>query len=161
MNQVADISRAIPVEQLLSMSPFVVRRRIAFRDCDPAGIVYTPRFFDPIATGAVDLFMSHLIGGHGQRDPEVTHLGTPAKAVEFVFHKMAPLGGLVDVTVRPGEIRTRSFSLEFDASDTENTSLFTGSLTLICIDKATFKSIEIPELLRTKLIQHQPKAVET
>ena len=144
-------SRAVPIEQIISVRPFVVRRRIAFRDCDPAGIVYTPRFFDPIATSAMDLFMMEVCGAMGARDKGLENLGTPAKAVEFVFHKATPLGALIDIDVKCGEIKTRTFTLTVNAVNKERESLFDGRLTIICVDKRTFTAISVPDTLREKL----------
>ena len=92
-------SRAIPIEQIISLQPFVVRRRIAFRDCDPAGIVYTPRFLDPIATSALDLFMGELVGGLGDSDEPSKGLATPAKALNMVFHNPVRHRDLIDMEV--------------------------------------------------------------
>lgn len=154
-------TRAIPIEQIKSFDPFVVRRRIAFRDCDPAGIVYTPRFFEPIATSAVDLFMSHLIGPHGDRDPEVAHLGTPAKAVQFEFNKTVPLGSLIDIEVSCDEIRNRTFSLKMVGRSDDASLLFSGLLTIICIDRTKFESISIPAHLKSKLTPFMQKATNS
>jgi len=144
-------SRAIPIEQVVSVKPFVVRRRIAFRDCDPAGIVYTPRFLDPMATGAMDLFMMELTGPMEQRDPEMGDLGTPAKAVELLFHRGSPLGAMVDITVDCTEIGNRTFTLGLEGANAHGEALFSGKLTLICIDRGSFTSIPLPEPLREKL----------
>jgi len=152
--EVTEISRAIPVEQVISVKPFVVRRRIAFRDCDPAGIVYTPRFFDPMATGAMDLFMMELIGPMGQRMEEFTQLATPAKAVELVFHKPSPLGALIDITVNCADIGRSTFGMGLVATDAEGDQLFSGRLTIICVDRDTFKAIPVPELLKEKLLPY-------
>ncbi|MCG8443945.1 MAG: hypothetical protein MI723_19250 [Caulobacterales bacterium] len=138
----------------MSLKPFIVRRRIAFRDCDPAGIVYTPRFFDPMATGAMDLFFMELIGGQGRRDPGLEELGTPAKAVEFVFHKGSPLGALIDITIFCKEVRQRTFVMGLEGGSAAGEPLFTGSLTVICVDRASFTSIPVPDLLRARLSEH-------
>ena len=143
--------RATPLEYVISVRPFIVRRRIAFRDCDPAGIVYTPRFLDPIATGATDLFLSQLIGPMENRDEGLSNFGTPAKATEFVFHKGVKLGAEIDVEVFCKNIGNTSFALGLVAHDAEGTPLFDGSLTLIAIQADSFTAVDVPEVLRNKL----------
>ncbi|MEM8985540.1 MAG: hypothetical protein AAGC95_02360 [Pseudomonadota bacterium] len=142
--------RAIPIERIVSLHPFVVRRRIAFRDCDPAGIVYTPRFFDPIATSAVDLFMMEQIGPPGERDEGFDGLGFPAKAVSFVFHKGVRLGATVDIAVAPANIGETSVTLDLKCHDAAGVLLFEASLTLVCIDSKTFIATPTPDALRSK-----------
>ena len=157
----AAASRAIPIEQVISVQPFVVRRRIAFRDCDPAGIVYTPRFFDPIATGAADLFFMEICGAQGARDAGLETLGTPAKAINFVFHKATPLNALIDIRVCCDEIRSRTFTLGLEATNAEGGSLFSGRMTIICVDKETFTSIPVPRILRERLTMYPPEGDAT
>ena len=44
------------LDKLVSRQPVIVHRRILWGDCDPAGVVYTPRFGDYF-TSARDWFM--------------------------------------------------------------------------------------------------------
>ncbi|MEO0804112.1 MAG: hypothetical protein AAFY57_17845 [Cyanobacteria bacterium J06642_2] len=143
--------RAIPVEEVVSVNPFIVRRRIAFRDCDPAGIVYTPRFFDPIATGALDLFFLEAFGFERAMDEGLEHVGTPAKAVEFVFHKPSPLHALIDIEIHCEKIGTKTFVVAMEARNAESEALFSARLTIICVNRDGFTSIPVPELMKQKL----------
>ena len=148
------IGRAIPIESVLSVHPFKVRRRIAFRDCDPAGIVYTPRFFDPIMTSAADLFLIELIGPHWDRDPGFETLGTPAKAIEIVFHRPVGLGAMIDLFVTCKTVSNRTMTLSIESQDLSGELLFCASLTLICIDNRSFTAIAVPGELRERLEPH-------
>lgn len=151
MNENAVESRAIPIEQIISLQPFIVRRRVAFRDCDPAGIVYTPRYLDPIATSAGDLFMAELIGPYGNRDKEVEGLETPAKAVTMVFHNPSRLGDLIDMRVSCSRIGKSTFEIMIEASSPENTALFDCRITLITVEQNPLRSIALPHHLVEKL----------
>lgn len=146
------VSRAVPVEQVVSLNPFVVRRRIAFRDCDPAGIVYTPRFLDPIATSAVDLFMGELIGMHGNRDAEMQGVDTPAKAVNLVFYSRVAFGDTVDLEVHCSNIGRTTFEITVSGRSLEGELHFETSLTTICVEREpVYRARPVPEYLKTKL----------
>jgi acyl-CoA thioesterase FadM len=141
-------------ESVISTVPFTVRRRVRFGDCDPAGVVYTPRFSD-YAVSAMDLFLSDLMDG-----PYLDRLGvqTPLKALAFVF--LAPLrpNDEFDMVVSVRELRTRTFDLAVVAS-IGSRAVFEASITPICITSdGERRSIAIPEPLRTLLTQYQQKA---
>src|SRR5206468_8735559 len=55
-------------------------------DLDPAGVVYTPRFGDYVVEAAHD-FMACMIGTPLQAQLAALDFGTPAKSLQFVFHR--------------------------------------------------------------------------
>ena len=144
-------TRAVPIEQIVSLDPFIVRRRIAFRDCDPAGIVYTPRILDPIAISAIELFIAELIGPYGDRDKSIDGLDLPAKAVSMVFHSPLRYGDLADLSVYCSRIGNTTFDLTVDARSTCGEALFDCTTTMICIGKAARRSILVPDYVQNKL----------
>ena len=148
-------SRAVPIEQLVSLQPFTVRRRIAFRDCDPAGIVYTPRFLDPISTGALDLFMAELVGPYGHRDTEVHGLDMPAKAVNLVFHDRVHYGELIDLRIACTRIGNTTFDARVSGRSLSDEPLFDSTITVICVAHQPYRAIPVPDYLRGKLADHQ------
>jgi len=143
--------RAIPIEQVVSVQPFTVRRRIAFRDCDPAGIVYTPRFLDPISTSAVDLFLAELVGLYGERDQQVDGLDMPAKAVSLVFHNRVSYGDLIDMDVSCDRIGNTTFDVLVSARGAAGEALFECRITLICVEHEPYRSVPVPSYVREKL----------
>lgn len=147
-------SRAIPIEQIISLQPFVVRRRIAFRDCDPAGIVYTPRFLDPIATSAADLFMAELVGPYGNRDKEIEGLDLPAKAVNLVFHSPCRHGDLIDMELYCSRIGNITFETTIEARSSDDTALFDCRITTISVEHNPYRSSPLPEYLIHRLQPH-------
>jgi 4-hydroxybenzoyl-CoA thioesterase len=48
-----------PPAAIRSATPFVAQRRVRFGDCDPAGIVYYPRYFDML-NGVIEDWWSHI-----------------------------------------------------------------------------------------------------
>ena len=47
-------------------SHFVIRRRIRFGDCDPGGVIYTPRLSYLIVEAVLD-FLASRLGGPAER----------------------------------------------------------------------------------------------
>jgi acyl-CoA thioesterase FadM len=142
----------ISTESVIRTSPFTIRRRVRFGDCDPAGVVYTVRFSD-YAVSAMDLFLFELMGGpHLERLRDVQ---TPIKALSFVFAAPLRPNEEFDMIVTVRDIRTRTFDLAIAASLPSGTTVFEALLTPICITAGSERrSIAIPDLLRTLLAQH-------
>jgi 4-hydroxybenzoyl-CoA thioesterase len=142
-------------ESVICSTPFTIRRRVRFGDCDPAGVVYTVRFSDYVVS-AMDLFLSELLGGpHLER---LRHVQTPIKALNFVF--LAPLrpNDEFDMIVCVREIRTRTFDLAIAAALPSGTPVFEALLTPICITTAVeWRSVAIPERLRILLTHYQQR----
>ncbi len=142
-------------ETVIRTSPFTIRRRARFGDCDPAGVVYTVRFSDFVVS-AMDLFLSELLGG-----PHIERLHgvqTPIKALKFVF--LAPLrpNDDFDMIVSVREIRTRTFDLAIAAAMPSGQPVFEALLTPICMTAAGGRrSLAIPDQLRIPLTIYQQR----
>lgn len=145
-------------ESVIGECPFTIRRRVRFGDCDPAGVVYTVRFAD-YAVSAMDLFLSHLLGGpHLER---LRNVHTPIKALNFVFQAPLRPNDEFDMTVSVGEIRTRTFDLAIAATLPPGTAIFETLLTPICIAAGDERhSVPIPEQLRIVLVRYQQRMTE-
>jgi len=142
-------------ETVICSSPFTIRRRVRFGDCDPAGVVYTVRFSDYVVS-AMDLFLSELLGGPFLEC--LQGVQTPIKALNFVF--LAPLrpNDDFDMIVSVREIRTRTFDLAIAAALPSGTPVFEALLTPICITTAADRrSLAIPERLRILLTHDQQR----
>jgi acyl-CoA thioesterase FadM len=145
----------ISTERVVSTIPFTIRRRVRFGDCDPAGVVYTVRFSD-YAVSAMDLFLSHILGGpHLNELPEVQ---TPIKALSFVFSAPLRPNDVFDMVVTVRGIRTHTFDLAIIATCSPGTVAFEALLTPICITTGEDRhSLPIPVRLQTLLEQSQER----
>ena len=65
---------------------FITKRTILFGDCDPAGIIFTPRVAYFVVE-AVHEFLTHILGGPGIRRIFAMDVLPPARAmsIEFLF----------------------------------------------------------------------------
>lgn len=147
----------IPREAVISVDPFVVRRRVVWAECDPAGVVYTPRFGD-FAADAGQLFLAYVFGGKGYVDgKQKQNIGTPCKALSLVFHSSLKPDDAVDMTVVVGRIGTTSFELVIDGKTPDGTSVFECSTTLIAVKAGTREAVPLTSHLRQLLQARQPQ----
>ncbi len=96
------------------MTTFTFRRqfRIEWGDCDPAGIVFNPRFFHFFDTNTWLLFEAAL----GVKAQEINALyslvGIVLVDAQVNFLKPAAFGDVVELTSRVKEFRRSSFEVE-------------------------------------------------
>lgn len=97
------------------MTPFVLRQRLRFADCDPAGIAYYPRLF-ALADAVVEEWTEAVIGVsrrtlHHDRDE-----GLPTVALDADFSAVSRLGDWLDFSLTVTELGERSIKLAIEAS---------------------------------------------
>lgn len=136
-------------EYVLGDSPFVVRRKVRWGDCDPAGVVYTGRFTDYLL-GAVGLYTAHIAGGSG-RLGEVHGVGTPCKAMRFEFIGTLWPDDEIDITCTVEAIRTRSFDIRCVARRPDGAPVFDAMFSPICVRLDRREGTAIPDSLRAVL----------
>jgi len=141
-------------EHVTSTSPFTVRRRVRFGDCDPAGIFYTAMFAEYVLS-AEDLFLSTLMGRPMSAFVEAFGIGTPMKAISFVFSSVMRPDDEFELVVTVAEIRRSTFDLVMTANIAGRLT-FEATATPICVTVGgERKSAEIPAVLRERLEAYQ------
>ena len=144
-------SRIQDREVVLSLQPFVLRRRVTWGECDAAGVVYTPRFGDFTADTS-QLFLGHVLGQDGfMRGKEHHGIGTPCKALSFVFHASLRPDECVDMLVQVGRIGGTTFELLVRGTTTGGAAVFDSSTTLITVAHGTRRAIRVPDSVRAAL----------
>lgn len=85
---------------------------ISWGDCDPAGIVFNPRFFHMFDTNTWLLFETAL----GVKAPEINPtygiIGIALVDARATFMKPAKFGDTIEITTRVTEFRRSSFDVE-------------------------------------------------
>ena len=96
------------------MTSFVFRRQLTIEwgHCDPAGIVFNPRFFEFFDTGTWLLFEAAL--GVKREDLASTFniMGIPLVDARAEFRKPAKFGDAIEISSRVSEFRRSSFDVE-------------------------------------------------
>ncbi len=93
-----------------SCRPFLARRLVRFGHCDPAGIVYFPRYYD-LLNGVVEDWWEHLglpwMELIGQR-----RIGMPTAQLDARFVAPSRLGERLDFALRVTRLGRSSLQLE-------------------------------------------------
>ncbi|MEJ2625168.1 MAG: thioesterase family protein [Pseudolabrys sp.] len=96
------------------MTSFVFRRQLTIEwgHCDPAGIVFNPRFFEFFDTSTWLLFEAAL----GVAPPDLAStfniMGIPLVDARAEFRKPAKFGDTIEIASRVSEFRRSSFDVE-------------------------------------------------
>lgn len=140
-------------------SELLIRRRVQWGDCDPAGIVYTPRFADYLVEAYLDYF-EYLFGQTTRGLMMPRGLALPAKAISIEFRKRLCPDQYFNIRVHVADIRVRTFDLSVVAVTDEETVSFVGTIALICLNLQTGKSQPLPDFLIARL-KAESKAITT
>ena len=127
---------------------FTFRQKIYFQHCDPAGIVFYPRYFEMINTIIEEWFAQRL------GVPFETLHGSaavPTVAIQIEFHAPSRLGDMLDFRLRPTRIGRSSVDLaiEIHCGMEKRVSL---TQTLVFTGKSSDRSRSWPEDIRARFL---------
>lgn len=110
-----------------------LRRSVAFGDCDPAGIVYTPRVLG-FCLEAIDDFWKVVLGGTGWYELATDHdRGTPFVNVNIDFKSPITPRDPLDLSV--GLVRVGASSVTFTVLGQQSgRDCFRGDLTSVVVE---------------------------
>lgn len=146
-----------------------IQRTVLFGDCDPEGIVYTPRFsyFSVEAVqDALAIWLDEKPNNSKKETPKSGGLRKlmnhgilpPARALSLEFHHPVTWDDELAIKVWVCDITNRSFSFQIEAwlessrlSDLENILAFSAKLTQVCVSRDNHKSMILPDDLRKRL----------
>lgn len=128
------------------MAAFRHRRLVRFADCDPAGIVYFPRYFD-MAHGAIEDWYREALGidyWHFLRDRRI---GFPIAHAEADFARPSTMGDELEFELLVERVGSRSLALRFVVWCGEERRL-EGRIVCVLTSLADHASIAMPPELR-------------
>jgi 4-hydroxybenzoyl-CoA thioesterase len=132
--------------------------RIRFQHCDPAGIVFYPRYYEMLNQMVEDWF-AEAIGLPFQKMHLEQNLGVPAVHISCDFLAASRIGDVLTFDLRLVEIGRKSFKFSITARHGENVRL-RADMTLVCVSLGEdLKSREIPDSLRSMMEPHLEKAI--
>ena len=124
--------------------------RIRFQHCDPAGIVFYPRYFEMFNQVVEDWFQDAL-GVTFQNLHLEQELGTPVVNIECDFLKASRIGDLLNFGLQVTELGRSSIHLKITASSGNEVRL-DAKLTLVCVTLGeNLRSTDIPGDIRKKM----------
>jgi 4-hydroxybenzoyl-CoA thioesterase len=111
--------------------------KVMFQHCDPAGIVFYPRYFEMINATVEDWFEEALgcsfADMHGSRG-----IGIPAATVSARFLRPSRLGETLDVRLAVARLGRTAMDLALAAHGPDGPRL-TAELTIVHVDRASLK----------------------
>ncbi len=146
-----------------------IQRTVLFGDCDPEGIVYTPRFsyFSVEAIqDALSIWLVDKSTGSSKKTQKSGGLRKlmdhgilpPARAFSLEFHHPVTWDDELSIKVWVCQITERSFSFQVEAwletsrlSDAHNILAFSAKLTQVCVSRENHQSMPLPDDLRERL----------
>jgi 4-hydroxybenzoyl-CoA thioesterase len=142
---------------------FLHHRTVRFGECDPAGVVYYPIFFNWFHECMEVWFEEALQTPYAE---VIQEIGFPAKSCEANFLRPIPVGSSITLVLSLSEIRQKGFCLIFDIykehlhhnTEIEQLSksiLATGKVVCVGIGvkegEFQFRPMDIPSELRQKM----------
>ena len=134
------------------MKCFVAHRTVRFGECDPAGVVYYPVFFNWYHELMEAWFEQELGISYAQCIKEV---GFPAKSIQTDFSRPCAMGEKLKLELYLSRCTDRSITIQIGIWGADNQKKAQGSVVCVCIGVASdgfrFKPREIPVDLRQKM----------
>ena len=130
---------------------FIVHRKVRFGDCDPGGILYTPRIGHFIVEAIID-FISACFGAPAERSMFELGIAPPARAFSVEFLQPMVWDDELKIHVRLKEIRNSAFVFVLDGF-VEQDKVFSAEFTQVCVDPKSMRPVSVPERMREVLLQ--------
>jgi 4-hydroxybenzoyl-CoA thioesterase len=134
--------------------PFRFRRVVRWGDCDPAGIIYTPRVFD-FAMEAIEAWWREVVGVNWYDLNWIHQMGAPSVRMECDFLRPLKPDQVVGVEVRVERIGRTSLILNAIGFDEAGQHCFAAKQVACVISRSGFTPIEIPAHLRDRMTAYQ------
>ena len=146
--------RALPIHpRYYPDDAWTTMRMVRFSDCDPAGILYTPRFVD-LANGVIeDFFLAKLhVSYHELIQKE--RIGLGYKSADCDFFKPALMGDRLQFTVLVEHIGRTSVIFSVHCVR-EIEEIMRCRLVMVTTSLNTHNAITIPRPLKDALVSYQ------
>ncbi|MDP3491597.1 MAG: thioesterase family protein [Hyphomonadaceae bacterium] len=145
-------TRARPIGRgQLPSRAFAAGRQVRFGDCDPAGIVYTPRFVDRLCCAVEDFFLAQGLDYHGLIRGG---LGLGYARVECEFFRPGFMGDDLTYTVIVERIGCASAEFTIHAHRDQD-EVMRGNLVMVATSLATHRAEPLPPAMRSILTTYQ------
>ncbi len=137
-------------------SPYIMPIEIGFKHCDPAGIVFYPRYVEMINDTVEHWFKYGLRAGfaslHGERK-----IAVPTANLQCDFKAPSRLGEQLNAALSVAKLGRSSLSLDVVLSGAEpaGTLRMSAKLVIVCVDMDGLKPIEIPADIRAAAGRYQ------
>jgi 4-hydroxybenzoyl-CoA thioesterase len=132
---------------------FIVPIQVRFAHCDPAGIVFYPRYFEFFNT-VIEDWCEHGLGSSFREMHMHLGYGLPTVHVESSFLKPSELGETLQAQLLVNKIGNTSLHIEINLFGADNVQRVATKMVVVLMDMKTRKAIPLPEHLRQKIQQY-------
>jgi 4-hydroxybenzoyl-CoA thioesterase len=129
---------------------FIVPIQVRFAHCDPAGIVFYPRYFEFFNT-VVEDWCEHGLGSSFREMHMQLGYGLPTVHVECSFLKPSELGETLQAQLSVNKIGNTSLHIEINLFGADAVQRVATKMVVVLMDMKTRKAIPLPEQLRQKI----------
>lgn len=148
----ADGEAGAPGAGLTSPNSFVRRMPVRFGDCDPAGIVFYPRYVE-MFNNLVEDWCEFGLGCSMQHLIQVQKLGLPTANLQVDFIATSQWGELLHAELSVLRLGTTSVTVSIHLRGPDHSQRVRAQLVLVLMDFASGRGTPLPEVLRTKMQQ--------
>lgn len=132
---------------------FVHRRLVQWGDCDPAAIVYTPRFLD-YTLEAIDAWMTKVLGVNWYGMNMRLGIGGPIVHASLDFTSPAKGGEVIGLEVTIEKATRSALTFGVVGRIAPRRRIFAARVVVVIIDRKRFKSIALPAPFRRRIDAH-------
>ena len=131
--------------------PFRRQVLVRFGDCDPAGIVFYPRYFE-MFNNLVEDWHREALQFSFTEIVTTRNWGLPTVHLEADFVAPTRFGEVLSASLSVREIGTTSVSLDILLQGPDGADRVRGKVVLVWIDRRVTQSIPIPDEVRARLL---------
>jgi 4-hydroxybenzoyl-CoA thioesterase len=131
------------------LSDFTLQQKVRFQHCDPAGIVFYPRYFEMV-TATVEEWFAQRLGVPFETLHGPLGAAVPTASLRIDFHAPSRLGDVLEFRLRPIRIGRSSVGLSIEAHCGAERRL-TMESTLVFTREGASKPHSWPEDLRARI----------
>jgi 4-hydroxybenzoyl-CoA thioesterase len=148
----AEASMASPDSLAPETRPFRTQVLVRFADCDPAGIVFYPKFL-VMFNNLVEDWCRDGLGFSFDEIVVQRGWGLPTVHLEVNFIAPSRLGEVLTASLYVRNIGTSSIGADISLSGPDGVDRVRGKVVLVLTDRRNHKSFPIPDDLRAKIGQ--------
>ena len=128
--------------------------QVRFGDCDPAGIVFYPRYFE-MFNNLVEDWCADGLGASFQELHGVRGLGLPTVSIQTDFAATSKLGDVLRATLSITKLGGSSITVAIRLHGQDGLERVRATLVLALMDLKTARAIRIPDPMREQIAQFQ------
>ncbi len=128
------------------MCEFTLSQKVLFKHCDPAGIVFYPRYFEMI-NDAIEAFFDEVLGASFVEIHKTG--GVPTAQIQTTFNAPSRHGDVLQISLKPKRVGGSSLDVQFQAKSGTEIRFF-GISTLVYVNQMG-RPIRWPEPWRARM----------